>query len=508
MLMVLDGWGVREPSEDNAISLANTSNIDKLCKNYTCGKISASGEDVGLPTGQMGNSEVGHLNLGAGRIVYQDLTRISLSISDESFFENPAINRAMDIVREKDAALHLMGLVSDGGVHSHNSHLYALLKLAKKKGLHKVYVHAFLDGRDVPPRSASKYVKELEDEINIIGIGKIATISGRYYAMDRDRRWERTKLAYDAIVHGSGARTRLPVKAITKGYEKDLTDEFVIPTVAVDAQDRPITTVTSDDSVIFFNFRSDRPRQLTQPFVLKDFDGFDRGADAPTPFFVTMTEYDPNLKANVAFPVIDINNTLADVLADNGKKQLHIAETEKYAHVTFFFNGGVEDPKNGEERILVPSPKVATYDLKPSMSAYEVTDEVIKAIESDKFDFIILNFANADMVGHTGIIKAAVEAVEAVDDCVGKIADKLIEVGGGCIILGDHGNAEQMFGAKDKPHTAHTANPVKCIFVVDHDRFKADGRLSDIAPTILDLMHIQAPEEMKGESLLIKSAEG
>jgi 2,3-bisphosphoglycerate-independent phosphoglycerate mutase len=505
LLMILDGWGVCERTEGNAIAQAKTPIMDGLCKNFPCATIKASGLAVGLPEGQMGNSEVGHLNIGAGRIVYQDLTRISLAIEDGSFFNNNVLLSAMENAIKNNSSLHLMGLVSDGGVHSHNTHLYALLELAKKKGLKNVFIHAFLDGRDAPPKSALKYLAELEDRIQQIGIGKIATVSGRYYAMDRDKRWERTKLAYNAIVFRTGNFAKSALAAVESSYKEDVDDEFILPTVIeLPDESNEKASVKSDDSVIFFNFRSDRPRQLTESLTGKNFSGFERGENLSFPFFVCMTEYDERFKLPLAFPPIEIKNTLADVLSQNGLKQLHIAETEKYAHVTFFFNGGVEEPKKNEDRVLVPSPKVATYDLKPEMSAYEVTEKVVEAIKSKKYDFIVLNYANSDMVGHTGIMDAAEKAVEAADSCIGKVINALEEVGGVCLTLADHGNAEQMIDYKtSKPHTAHTSNPTPLIYFSDAAvLLRKDGILADVAPTILEIIKIKKPAEMTGKSLL------
>lgn len=506
MLIILDGWGHREEREGNAILAARTPNLDHLMEEYPWCFLEASGEAVGLPKGQMGNSEVGHLNIGAGRIVYQDLTRINLSIRKGDFFENPAFLNAILNARVNDSSLHLMGLVSYGGVHSYMTHIYALVKLAQEKGLKKVYIHAFLDGRDVPPKAALKDIKELDAFCKESGSAKIATISGRYYAMDRDTRWDRTKLAYDALTNGVAPyKAPDPETAVSEAYNRGETDEFVKPIVITDSAGKPEAVIQENDSVIFFNFRPDRARQLTWAFVNKDFESFPREKH-PKVHYVCMAQYDETLDLPVAFPPEELENVLGEVLSKQGLIQLRIAETEKYAHVTFFLNGGQEKCYEGEDRCLIPSPKIATYDLKPEMSAYEVTDKVIKKIRSGKYDVIILNFANMDMVGHTGIFEAAVEAVEAVDNCVGRIAAALKEAGGVAIITADHGNAEQMENpTTGEPHTAHTSNPVKCIYA-GNDEVKAlkNGKLCDLAPTLLELLKIQKPEEMTGESLIIK----
>jgi 2,3-bisphosphoglycerate-independent phosphoglycerate mutase len=506
MLIILDGWGYREAREGNAILAARTSNLDRLIEEYPSCFLECSGEAVGLPEGQMGNSEVGHLNIGAGRIVYQDLTRINLAIRNGDFFENPAFLNAISNARENDSSLHLMGLVSYGGVHSYITHLYALIKLAKEKRLKKVYVHAFLDGRDVPPKAALNDIKELDAFCKENGIAKIATVSGRYYAMDRDKRWDRTKLAYDALTLGV-APYKAPdaVTAVSEAYSRGETDEFVKPTIITDSEGKPETVIRDNDSVIFFNFRPDRARQLTWAFVNKDFEGFPREKH-PKVYYVCMAQYDETLNLPIAFPPEELKNVLGEVLSKHGLTQLRIAETEKYAHVTFFLNGGQERCYEGEDRCLIPSPKISTYDLKPEMSAYEVTDEVIRRIKSGKYDVIILNFANMDMVGHTGIFDAAVKAVEAVDDCVGRISAVLKEVGGVAFITADHGNAEQMENSSTRePHTAHTSNLVRCIYVGNHEvKALKNGKLCDLAPTLLEILKIRKPEDMKGESLIIK----
>ncbi len=506
MLMILDGWGYREAKEGNAILAARTLNLSRLQKEYPSCFLEASGEAVGLPEGQMGNSEVGHLNIGAGRIVYQDLTRINLSVRNGDFFENPAFLDAISKAKAHNSSLHLMGLVSYGGVHSHITHLYSLIKLAQEKGLEKVYIHAFLDGRDVPPKAALEDIRELAAFCRENGNTKIATVSGRYYAMDRDKRWERTKLAYDALTLGVAPFTVLnPVDAVSEAYSRGETDEFVKPTVVTDSKGQPITIIKDNDSVIFFNFRPDRARQLTWAFMNKDFEGFQREV-RPQVHYVCMAQYDETMDLPIAYPPEELENVLGEILSKHGFSQLRIAETEKYAHVTFFLNGGVEKCYEGEDRCLIPSPKIATYDLKPEMSAYEVTDEVIKRIESGKYDTIILNFANMDMVGHTGIFEAAVAAVEAVDICVGRIVETLTKVGGVVLITADHGNAEQMEDPNTgQPHTAHTSNPVKCIYVGDGEvKALKNGKLCDLSPTLLELLNIKKPEEMTGESLIVK----
>lgn len=504
MLMILDGWGINERAKGNAILKAQTPNFDKLMRYYPNTILETSGLSVGLPEGQMGNSEVGHLNLGAGRIVYQEFTRISEDIKKGCFFKNQVLLDAMDNARKNDSALHLMGLLSDGGVHSHIDHLLALLKMAKREGLKKVYVHAFLDGRDVPPANAGIYIKRLENVMGELGIGEIATIAGRYYAMDRDKRLDRTEKAYNAIVFGEGMKADNALVALEKSYAREETDEFVVPTVIVDKNGKPRGTVREGDSIIFFNFRPDRARQLTYAFCNEDFQGFERKEGLFPVFFVCMTQYDVKVKnAHIAYEPQSLDNIFAEVISRAGLKQLRIAETEKYAHVTFFFNGGVEKSYPGEDRILIPSPKVATYDMKPEMSAYEVTDKVIEKIREDIYDVIILNYANSDMVGHTGVFEAAVEAVEAVDKCIGRVVESIREKGGTVLITADHGNAEQMVDyTSGEPHTAHTSNPVPFILVGDRHYRLHPGKLADVAPTMLELLNIEKPEEMTGESLM------
>mgnify|MGYP001088760476 CR=1 FL=1 len=507
-LIILDGFGHRDAVAYNAIRTDGVVHFKKLWENYPHTYIQASGLDVGLPAGQMGNSEVGHLNIGAGRIVYQELTRITKSIEDGDFFRNPAFLKAMDNCKQKKTALHLMGLCSDGGVHSHLEHLYALVRMAKEQGLSKVYIHCFMDGRDTPPRSGEGYIRQLEEKLNEIGAGEIATVSGRYYAMDRDNRFERVERAYAALVYGEGFTAESGHEAMEKSYARGDSDEFVQPTVIL-KNGKPVATVQPDDSIIFFNFRPDRARELTRAFLFADFDGFERKKGFFPLTYVSMTQYDKTFedKLSVAFKPETLQNTLGQYLAKLHKTQLRIAETEKYAHVTFFFNGGVEAPNPLEDRCLIPSPKVATYDLKPEMSAYEVTEEAVKRIDSGKYDVMILNFANPDMVGHTGVMEAAVKAVHAVDACLEKVVDAILRQGGRCIITADHGNCEYMWDEKQNaPFTAHTTNPVPCVLVDDtrkNVKLRSDGRLSDLSPTLLDLMGVEKPAEMTGNTLII-----
>jgi len=507
VLCILDGWGENPDKTGNAIEVANTPYLDRYEKEFPFTTLGSAGEAVGLPEGQMGNSEVGHLNLGAGRVVYQEITRISKSIRDGDFFKNEVLLKAMRNAKERGTAVHLMGLLSDGGVHSHIEHLFALIDMAKISGVERLYVHAFLDGRDVPPQSALRYFKQLEDRMAEVGLGRVATVMGRYYAMDRDNRWERVKRAYDAMAHGIGKHAYSASQAVEQSYEAALVDEFVEPTVILDKEtNEPVAKVKDGDSLIFFNFRSDRAREITRAFIDKGFRGFDRGVHPPEVFFVCMTQYDVLFDVAVAFPPQELTNVLADVLAEHGKKQLHTAETEKYAHVTFFFNGGEESPKEGEERVLVPSPKVPTYDMKPEMSAPEVTDVVVDAINSGKYDFIIVNYANGDMVGHTGVFEAAVKAVEVVDSCVGRIIEAARAKDGVVFVTADHGNADKMIDFVHKqPFTAHTTNRVPFYAVMDNKfKLRNDGILADVAPTILDVMGIEKPPEMTGDSLIVK----
>ncbi|WP_027406938.1 2,3-bisphosphoglycerate-independent phosphoglycerate mutase [Anaerovibrio sp. RM50] len=497
-LIIMDGYGNGKTCDpNNAIQIAKTPVIDSLRQNFPSTHIQASGEFVGLPDGQMGNSEVGHTNIGAGRIIYQALTRITKAIKDGDFFKNEALVSVASEAKSNGGALHLMGLVSPGGVHSHSEHLYGLLQFAKNQGFKDVYVHAFLDGRDVDPSSAAEYVAELESKIAEIGCGKIASLSGRYYAMDRDNRWDRVQKAYEAIALGKGVAADDAVGAVKASYANEVTDEFVVPAVVGDYKG-----MKDGDGVVFFNFRPDRARELTHAFTDVDFGGFDRKALKLS--FATMTQYEEGLNVKVAYPPESITNTLGEVISKNGMTQLRIAETEKYAHVTFFFNGGVEEPYKGEDRILVPSPKVATYDLQPEMSAIEVTDKVVEAIKSGKYDFIILNYANGDMVGHTGVIEAAVKAVETVDTCVGRFVEAIREVGGDVCITADHGNADQMVDPETgAPFTAHTTNPVPFIVVSDRVGWIAsDGALCDIAPTLLTLAGMEIPAEMTGTPMV------
>lgn len=507
VLMILDGFGINDKVEGNAIQQANTPNIDNIIVNYPCVKGYASGLDVGLPEGQMGNSEVGHLNIGAGRIVYQDFTRITKSIKDGDFFENQAFLSAIQNCKNYDSSLHLYGLLSNGGVHSYNQHLYALLKLAKMNGISKVFVHAFMDGRDTPPHSGKDFITELEEKMKEIGVGKIATISGRYYAMDRDNRWNRVEQAYNAIVLGKGISCESAVLCMEESYKKEVTDEFIVPTVIMD-NDMPTATIKENDSIIFFNFRPDRAREITRAFCDEDFKSFERANGFFKLKYTCFTQYDITIKnKEVAYAPQSLKNTLGEYISSLGLKQLRIAETEKYAHVTFFFNGGVEAPNPNEDRILIKSPDVPTYDLKPEMSAYEVTDKLVESILSEKYELIIINYANSDMVGHTGIMDAAVKAVEAVDICVGKVMEALIKVDGQMFLCADHGNSDQMIDYENNvPFTAHTINPVPFILIncKNATGLKENGKLADIAPTLLEMMQIDKPEEMTGSSLLIK----
>ena len=506
VLMILDGYGLNEKTEGNAVYEAKTPVMDKLMANCPFVKGNASGLFVGLPDGQMGNSEVGHLNMGAGRIVYQDLTKITKAIQDGDFFENKALLAACENVKANDSALHLFGLMSDGGVHSHIEHVFGLLELAKRQGIEKVYVHCFLDGRDTPPASGKEYVEQLEAKMQELGVGKVASVMGRYYVMDRDNRWERVEKAYNALVKGVGDTAESATAGIQASYDKEVTDEFVVP-VVITENGAPVATIKENDSVIFFNFRPDRAREITRAFCDDAFTGFDRGERVKTTY-VCFTEYDVTIENKlVAFVKEEITNTFGEFLAKNGLKQARIAETEKYAHVTFFFNGGVEAPNEGEDRILVNSPKVATYDLKPEMSAYEVCDKLVGAIKSEKYDVIIINFANPDMVGHTGVEEAAVKAVEAVDECVGKAVVALKEVGGQMFICADHGNAEQLIDPETgEPFTAHTTNQVPFILVNADESWKLrdGGCLADVVPTLIDMMGMEQPKEMTGKSLLVK----
>ena len=507
-LVILDGFGWREQRDGNAILASGIPNIEKLIESYPTTTINASGLYVGLPDGQMGNSEVGHLNIGAGRIVYQELTRISKAIETKEFFVNEEFLDAIENAKKHGSKLHLMGLISDGGVHSHLEHLYALLKLAKEKDLKEVYIHCFMDGRDVPPKSGYEFIQQLNAKMSEIGCGKIATVMGRYYAMDRDNRWERVNKAYDAMVLSVGKTVNNALDAVKEAYDAGDTDEFILPSI-IQENGKAVASIGANDSIIFFNFRPDRAREISRAFIQKDFSEFPRKNGFFPLFYVSFTQYDKSFtNIHIAFKPHNLKNTLGEYLSANGKTQLRIAETEKYAHVTFFFNGGVEKPNDGEDRVLIPSPKVATYDLQPEMSAYKVADEAVDRIKSGKYDVMILNFANADMVGHTGVMQAAVDAVKAVDKCVLKVINAIIEAGGEAIITADHGNAEMMIDEETGgPFTAHTLSKVPFILVskrFSDKKLRQDGILADIAPTMLDLIGINVPEEMTGKTMIIK----
>ena len=504
MLMIIDGYGINNNEKGNAVIAADTPNLDKLNKTCPTTEIFTSGLKVGLPEGQMGNSEVGHTNIGAGRIVYQQLTKITKSIEDGDFFSIPEFVSAIENCKKNNSKLHIMGLVSDGGVHSHIRHLYGLLEMAKRKDFEDVYVHCFLDGRDTPPASAEEYIMQLETKMKQKGIGKIASVSGRFYAMDRDKRWDRIQKVYDAIVNGVGERSSTAIGAIEDSYQKEIFDEFVEPTL-IASSDKNIVTIGPKDSVIFFNFRPDRAREISRVLVDTSFNEFETRKDLDL-YFVCMTEYDQALpNVNVAFKPERLVNTFGEYISNRGLTQLRIAETEKYAHVTFFFNGGEEKQYPGEDRILVPSPKVLTYDLQPEMSEPEVTEKVVEAINSGKYDAIILNYANSDMVGHTGSLEAAAKALEAVDDGVGKVVEAIKKNGGVLLVTADHGNSEQMIDyVTGEPHTAHTTNPVPLILYGMENTKLKPGKLADLAPTMLDIMGLEKPEEMTGESLLIR----
>lgn len=500
LLMILDGFGINQGEYGNAIKAANTPNLDHYLANSPNTQIGASGMDVGLPDGQMGNSEVGHTNIGAGRIVYQELTRISKAISDGDFFQNETLVAAINNCKKNNTALHLMGLLSLGGVHSHTDHLYGLLEMAKKEGVKDVYVHCFMDGRDVPPSSGKDFIQNLEDKMKEIGVGKIATVMGRYYAMDRDNRWERVSQAYNAIVNGEGNKNASAIDTMTASYAQSVTDEFIIPTIVTEN-----ATIKPNDSVIFFNFRPDRAREITRTFVDPDFNGFERKKGLIPLHYVCMTQYDATMpNVYVAFKPQSLNDTFGEYISKNGLQQLRIAETEKYAHVTFFFNGGVEKVYEGEERALINSPKVATYDMQPEMSAYLVTEELLSRIDSQKYDVIVLNFANCDMVGHTGVFGAAVKAVETVDICMGRIVERILSQGGTALITADHGNADKMYEPDGSPFTAHTTNPVPFIVIGQGDcKLSHNGRLADIAPTMLKLLGLPKPDAMTGTSIIL-----
>ena len=511
-IIIMDGYGLNPEEKGNAIFMDGSKNVNELRAKYPSARLGASGLSVGLPDGQMGNSEVGHLNMGAGRIVYQDLTKITKAIDDGDFFKNPALVNAMDSAKNNGKQLHLWGLLSDGGVHSHITHLYALLKMAKERGVKQTFVHCFMDGRDVSPTSGATFVKELQAEMNRLGYGKIASLSGRYYAMDRDNNWDRLEKAYDMLTLGNGVQATDPVKALNDSYAAGVTDEFFLPT-NITENGKPVALVGEGDSIIFFNFRPDRARQITRAFTQKQFivpkgTAFERKTGYLHPVYVCFTVYDAGFEnVQIAFPKQSMDNTLGEYLAKCGKKQLRIAETEKYAHVTFFFNGGVEAPNENEVRVLVNSPKVATYDLQPEMSAYEVTEQVLEQLSTGKYDAMILNFANCDMVGHTGVIPAAVKAVHTVDECVQKVVDKILSMGGSALLTADHGNADKMLDADGSPFTAHTTNPVPVVLISEKLKnvtLRKDGILADLAPTLLEMMDLPVPDEMTGKSLIQK----
>lgn len=503
-LIILDGFAFRDEVKGNAVAQANKPNFDRYWNTYPHATLTACGEAVGLPEGQMGNSEVGHLNIGAGRIVYQSLTRIHKSIREGDFFRNEQFLKAVEHAKANGGKLHFMGLLSDGGVHSHYEHLFALLKLAKENGVTEVYVHGFLDGRDVGPTTALGYIEETEKQMAEIGVGKFASIHGRYYAMDRDKRWERVKLTYDALVDGTGPTAPSAAAGVQASYDNDVVDEFVVPFVITN-EGKPVATIDTNDAVVFFNFRPDRAIQLSTVFTNDQFDGFKLSDKHPQNLaFVTFTHYSVDVNALVAFENQDLVNTVGEVIAANGLTQLRIAETEKYPHVTFFMSGGREATFEGEERILIASPKVATYDLKPEMSAYEVTDALLEAIAADKFDAIILNFANPDMVGHSGMLEPTIKAIETVDECLGKVVDAILEKGGTAIITADHGNSDEVVTLEGEPMTAHTTNPVPVIVTKSGLTLATDGILADLAPTMLELLNVAQPSEMTGKSLIQK----
>ncbi|UFJ39948.1 2,3-bisphosphoglycerate-independent phosphoglycerate mutase [Brevibacillus humidisoli] len=505
-LIILDGFALRDETYGNAVAQAKKPNFDRYWSTYPHATLQASGLAVGLPEGQMGNSEVGHLNIGAGRVVYQDLTRVSKAIEEGSFFDNETLLAAIQHAKQNGKKLHLFGLLSDGGVHSHIDHLFALLELAKRENFDQVYIHGFLDGRDVAPDSAVQYIEQLQQKIEQLGTGHIATVQGRYYAMDRDKRWERIEKAYRAMVYGDAPQYTDPIKAVKESYEKSVMDEFVMPTVIVDKAGEPIGKVESGDAVIFFNFRPDRAIQISQAFTNADFRGFDRGEGRPQDlFFVCLTHFSESVDGYVAYKPTNLDNTLGEVLAQQGLRQLRIAETEKYPHVTFFFSGGREQEFPGEKRILIPSPKVATYDLKPEMSAPEVTDAVVAEIEAEATDVIILNFANCDMVGHSGKMEPTIQAVEVVDACLGRVVDAILEKGGVAVITADHGNADLMLDEAGRPITSHSTYPVPVIVTKAGTVLREDGILADLSPTVLDLLGVAQPAEMTGATLLTKA---
>ncbi|WP_033827868.1 2,3-bisphosphoglycerate-independent phosphoglycerate mutase [Bacillus andreraoultii] len=504
-LIILDGFGLRDVTKGNAVIQAKKPNFDRYMREFPHSTLRADGEFVGLPEGQMGNSEVGHMNIGAGRIVYQSLTRVNISIREGEFAKNPTFIEAMNHVKEKGTNLHIFGLLSDGGVHSHINHMFALLKLAAEQDVKNVYIHAFLDGRDVGPQTAKTYINETLEKIKEYGVGQFATISGRYYAMDRDKRWDREEKSYRAMVYGEGPTYKDPIQLVDDSYANGIYDEFVIPSVMVDENDQPVATIKDEDAVIFYNFRPDRAIQISNIFTNEEFDGFDRGPKFPKNLhFVCLTHFSETVNGYVAYKPVNLDNTLGEVLAQHGMKQLRIAETEKYPHVTYFFNGGKEEVNPGEDRILINSPKVATYDLKPEMSAYEVTDALVEQINADKYDVIILNYANPDMVGHSGKLEPTIKAIEAVDECLGRVVDLILEKGGRAIITADHGNSEEVITLEGKPMTAHTTNPVPVIVTDKNVKLRTDGKLGDLAPTILEMVGIPKPEEMTGESIIEK----
>ncbi|MBB6281911.1 2,3-bisphosphoglycerate-independent phosphoglycerate mutase [Geobacillus subterraneus] len=504
-LIILDGFALREETYGNAVAQAKKPNFDRYWNEYPHATLKACGEAVGLPEGQMGNSEVGHLNIGAGRIVYQSLTRVNIAIREGEFEQNETFLAAMNHVKEHGTSLHLFGLLSDGGVHSHIHHLYALLRLAAKEGVKRVYIHGFLDGRDVGPQTAPQYIKELQEKIKEYGVGEIATLSGRYYSMDRDKRWDRVEKAYRAMVYGEGPTYHDPLECIEDSYKNGIYDEFVLPSVIVREDGRPVATIQDHDAIIFYNFRPDRAIQISNTFTNEDFREFDRGPKHPKNlFFVCLTHFSETVKGYVAFKPTNLDNTLGEVLSQHGLRQLRIAETEKYPHVTFFMSGGREEKFPGEDRILINSPKVATYDLKPEMSAYEVTDALLKEIAADQYDAIILNYANPDMVGHSGKLEPTIKAVEAVDECLGKVVNAILEKGGMAIITADHGNADEVLTPDGKPQTAHTTNPVPVIVTKHGIELRKDGILGDLAPTMLDLLGLPQPKEMTGKTLIVK----
>ena len=504
-LIILDGFGCREETKGNAVAHAKKPNFDRLWKEFPHAQLTACGEAVGLPEGQMGNSEVGHLNIGAGRIVYQSLTRVNISIREGEFFKNETFCDAITHAKKNDKSLHIFGLLSDGGVHSHINHMFALLKMAKEEGLEKVYVHGFLDGRDVGPQTAKSFIQEAEEKMKEIGVGQFATISGRYYSMDRDKRWDRVKKSYDAMVYGEGPTYNSAMECVDDSYNNGIYDEFVLPSVILKDGSEPVAKIEDNDSVIFYNFRPDRAIQISRAFTNEDFREFDRGEGAPKDlYFVCLTHFSETVDGYVAFKSVNLDNTFGEVVSQNGLTQLRIAETEQYPHVTFFFSGGREEKFPGEERILINSPKVATYDLKPEMSAYEVTDALLAELDAEKFDAIILNFANPDMVGHSGMLEPTIKAVETVDECLGKIIDKILEKDGVAIITADHGNADEVITLEGNPMTAHTTNPVPIILTKKGIELREDGILGDLSPTLLDLLNVEQPKEMTGKSLIKK----